>query len=1428
MPGTVVRRTLLTLMWIGIALAVLIVVLLYTPVGVRLGVRFAWSAVGGDSGLSLAIDSVGGSVLRGVELGGARVATPDGTTILSVDRLQARLGSLDPGAQDVVISDVLIEGTDFLLRTDESGRLVGWGALAGTGTDTAGVEADTSGGGWTVGIDARLVDSVIRVEDARSGLELRVAVSDGSLVGNPEDLEASVAGSVSYASDAIERPVSGSFEVEAALSAEYLALTPLVLNSNAGDLTARGRIPLGNSAYDLTIESSHDLARVAAVLGLEDLSGSASLDGRLAGPADGLEYSARVRAGSVEYGRLEISSLETSLSGDLEGLSVSSLAIDGLGGRVTGRGSVRFPTGESSSPAVEADLELDGLSLAEGVELAPDGTALAGRLSGSLTADWDEPGIAGLEASASLRVDGLAVEDRSLGELEFSLSARAGLIRSTGSCCSATIEALCSASEEGLSDCTLTVAAEDLSRIGALFDLEGLSGSARARMAAAGLTDTVSIDFRVDSEELTFRGVEVAPLHAEGERSGGVYEASFSLFDSALTGQGWLEESGDYRATARLDSFDLAAVAGDSLREAMDLAGSADGRLSVKGNLDRGFRAAGELSELALSARGENLVLAAPFEFAVSPDSVSARGLLLETSFGSLSGSFMYESSGAIVAEAMLDSIDLAGALGLLPDPPEYTPSGLVNGSLSISGTRKAPVYVADIEAVGLQMRGVVLDTVSVYVEGDTTDVLFDLSMESASSGTFWAGGSIPVRRDTSGMFAFDPAREFGASVRGESFVLDATEAVLPDVRGDKILAVDGEALLTGRADSLVSINGSGRFDSLRVSLDLVEVVLSDTMMFQIENGQVALDDVTLSVIRKRVLGGRDGGGLTLEGSVDPRGEIDLAIDLAGVDVGHLLRAFAGRGVDVRGSLDAEVSVTGETRNPDVRFSWVMDSPRLYGFGFDSAGGSGVYEGGLLRIERARLVARGDSISVSGTVQTRVPGDRSAESDAPTAADTSGAAFDLSLAAGNFRLERLRSVPAGIERLRGTIDADLAIGGSGGAVDLNGDLTLTDGSLEGFGLAEPVENLTATLRAEGSTIALRDAGADLGSGSIGLSGAVDLSGEGGQTTFYARARLRSPEVVIEETFEGEFEGSLEWGGTPAASTLKGKVVLRDGVVTRSVGLADLVGGGPRVIVVRPERDPRADVQLNIDFDIDDVLEVDSNVADLSLTGGGLIRGTLLEPRISGGVEAEGGTFTYLDNEFSIETLNVSFPNPNRRDPYVSLTGTAEVEDRSGEIYSVTVSVDGYLNDAVPRLASTPPLSEPDIASLLTFGTTFGGFVSGGAQTDSSGDTFTNLARSAFFSSAFGLAESALERLLNLDRVIFEPNDAETGGLAETGVTIGKEFGGKIQVNYSTSVGRFSGQRIEVSLELTDELSLQTRTDPEGDHAIGVKVEIPFR
>ncbi|MBN2564737.1 MAG: hypothetical protein JXB46_03415, partial [Candidatus Eisenbacteria bacterium] len=105
MPKTILRRAFLSLAAVAIALAALAVVLLYTPIGVRLGINIVWPLLAGDSGISLTVGSVEGGLLRGASLSGTRVTSSDGTTIFFADSVSARLGSFDPGARSVAVTD---------------------------------------------------------------------------------------------------------------------------------------------------------------------------------------------------------------------------------------------------------------------------------------------------------------------------------------------------------------------------------------------------------------------------------------------------------------------------------------------------------------------------------------------------------------------------------------------------------------------------------------------------------------------------------------------------------------------------------------------------------------------------------------------------------------------------------------------------------------------------------------------------------------------------------------------------------------------------------------------------------------------------------------------------------------------------------------------------------------------------------------------------------------------------------------------------------------------------------------------------------------------------------------------------------------------------------------------------------------------------
>jgi autotransporter translocation and assembly factor TamB len=1435
------QTSLRTLAAVVIALAVLVAAVLYTPIGVKLALAL-WPP--SDSGLTLTVESIGGSVLRGASLTGVRLADRGGVTIVEADSLSARVGRVGLLTRTVSIDEARLSSARFLFESRERGGLVGWSDLgagdsnasetvtdeAGDGgpgaTETGGRETRGTerGKSWTIDLDLSADDLTVVVKGA-SGTEVMMSGLEGVASGAPDDLSASLAGSLRLALRGLDRPLSGTLDASLRYLGTSVDVQRLSLDTNAGEAEITGALALPRPdaqadvvSADLSIQSTHDLADLTALLGLEGVSGRIWSESTLEGPVAGPQYVSRIAGSGIGLRGAEFDTLSMSVKGDASEIGIESLSAEGMGGSLDAEATARMGAVHGKPPTVSGDVRLRALDVASLAALAPGPSKdVSGALSGDVAFRWDDPDLTKLEAVLDLRTAGLRWSGHELGELAAVGRAGGGIVTVSGGCCGVTYEGMAYLSSDGLGRATASVTLNDLSLLGSAIGVPGLAGTGTAELDYDAAGDVPTVKFAGRFPELAVAGLDASPASLDATGFGGRYEALFSAFGGSVAGTGVLQPGGEYEARVTVKRFDLASMIPDSLRESMSFSGALSVSAVVTGGPRGRFGARGEVTQLTLAARGQDADLSSPFSFEASRDSVRISEAALEGTFGAISLSGGYTRAAALDLTAALRALDLEKTYRFLPVPPRFPPSGIVGGDVTLSGTRDAPEFSALVTVSGFSMAGLDVSTATLDVSGDSTDVVFDLTAKSGESGDVWAGGSMPVRTDSISVLAFDPTREFGLSVLSSAFTLNAGETLLPGVRGSKRFRLDGSALLTGTAGSLESINGSGLFSELSAEFDLASFALADTAFFVVDGGSVSFDKLAIDVTRKHVLGDPQGGRVTLSGMIDPNGAINVTADAEDVDVGHVVRALGGRAAaDLRGRLFAEASAEGDAKDPNVTYSWRIDHPTIAGFGFESGEGSGTFGSHLLSIDRASLRAKDSVLEVNGRVA------------AATATPRRGPRYDLRVSTEDFRLGSLTTLSPDLSRLDGRLSTDIQMSGGADSLSLNGTASLTKGSVGVSALDEPLKDITVELTADGPSVAVTRGSAKMGGGSVAVTGGGDFSSGLSEATFFASVRLRSPEFAMKDMVEGKVAGNLNWGGTLEGSTLQGRVSLQDVVVTRSFGLADLVTRRPPVLVVKGGRDPRAHVKLDVDIEIEDALEVKSNVAELSLEGGATVVGTLLEPRVSGSVYADGGKFTYLSNDFNIETLNVGFIDPRRRDPYITLTGTADVLSRSDEPYTVTVAVDGFANEVVPRLSSVPSLSEPDIVTLLTFGDTFGAFLAGEQASSSSGDRFSALAGRAFLASAFGIAESTLERLLHLDVVAIDREQADTGDQTDTNVTLGKEFGGRLRVNYTTAVGRLSNQRLEVSFEVMKRIWLETRTDPEGDNAVGLRLRIPFK
>jgi len=123
------------------------------------------------------------------------------------------------------------------------------------------------------------------------------------------------------------------------------------------------------------------------------------------------------------------------------------------------------------------------------------------------------------------------------------------------------------------------------------------------------------------------------------------------------------------------------------------------------------------------------------------------------------------------------------------------------------------------------------------------------------------------------------------------------------------------------------------------------------------------------------------------------------------------------------------------------------------------------------------------------------------------------------------------------------------------------------------------------------------------------------------------------------------------------------------------------------------------LSLNLHVDAEETIDLRSPFVRLKGSAGLEVTGTSNRPGLVGQVEVlEGGEATLLGNRYEIERGSLNFSNPEAIDPFIDLQASTWVQD-----YQVTVQLAGTLDRFVSTAVSTPPLSLPDIYSLLGVG-----------------------------------------------------------------------------------------------------------------------------
>jgi hypothetical protein len=238
--------------------------------------------------------------------------------------------------------------------------------------------------------------------------------------------------------------------------------------------------------------------------------------------------------------------------------------------------------------------------------------------------------------------------------------------------------------------------------------------------------------------------------------------------------------------------------------------------------------------------------------------------------------------------------------------------------------------------------------------------------------------------------------------------------------------------------------------------------------------------------------------------------------------------------------------------------------------------------------------------------------------------------------------------------------------------------------------------------------------------------------------------------------------------------------------------------------------------ISINLQLQKNLFIDMNLANCQLDGSILLSGTLESPKLLGEVRIIEGYVYYFDRQFKVTDSKLVSVNRNEFNPSIMLSAYTEIQVTVNSVvktedYTIYLNVRGTLNEPVITLTSKPSLSETDILSILTLGTTINNVGRGVASRI--GNLIGN--------EILGFGTHKLERFLNLESIKIQGNLFGKNARAPE-ITIVKRVSDRLTVSYGKGISAIRSQKISILFRLLSYLFLTGQTDDLGSFEVKLK------
>ena len=597
----------------------------------------------------------------------------------------------------------------------------------------------------------------------------------------------------------------------------------------------------------------------------------------------------------------------------------------------------------------------------------------------------------------------------------------------------------------------------------------------------------------------------------------------------------------------------------------------------------------------------------------------------------------------------------------------------------------------------------------------------------------------------------------------------------------DALFNLRGRWRKKGRAYVIELTRGQFRSPPLRVALGA-------PVRFEVSADTVYLsgDDLYL---------GKDGIVRHIEGFIRRgKDEVSLEVDARDFDLSYL-RRILGAETPLEGNADFRMTLEGALSDPYIIVDASLEKPIFGDFAFDSLELKGRYGSGSLVLSNLKIYEGGKPSWAYAEIPAL-----------------------LSLSPLHFEILDSGLIRSGI--YTEGIDPTPFLKHLGNFLVVDGGVLTLDLRVEGD-VKNPVFSGHFSLKAREGTITsinsylsdfyarghfedeivffdtisgLSEKGRLLGFGRLRMRG---LAADSLDLTF----RVRKIPVSFGPDMNGIASGTVVLRGPLPRFWIIGDIYLDEFAFVAPFGRSG-GGGGPSPSPVRYRLRIKADNNV---FLLNELAEMEFS-ADLELKKEDDIN-TLL----SGKLELLGGSFLYLDRNFNLTGGEVVFYNQREINPTLDIEGETTV----AESILITLKVQGTLQEPEIHLTSTPPLSEEDIISYLSFGKPFN-------EVPLSLSDLELIKRRAL-NLAEGIISKELRRRLRIQEL------EVTTGLAgeDPRFTVGFYLSRNFYLRYTHDILAVEKDVFQARYRLSRRVSLYAERDKEGAFSAGLELTLRF-